>query len=70
MATFVVNGVKYTVTTTQQDSALQKYRKMDNHGILGMVKMVEEGKMTDAAKIAALAEVAIERGLAVVSDSD
>ena len=38
--TFVVNGVTYTVHLTQKESAAQKYGKMDNHGILGMVKMV------------------------------
>lgn len=66
--TFVVNGVKYTVHLTQKESAAQKYAKMDNHGILGMCKMVEEGKMLDPDKIAALAEECVKRGLAVASE--
>ena len=65
MPTFVVNGVSYTVTTTQKESAAVKYAKMDNHGILGMVKMVDEGTMRDPEKIAALAEECIKRGFAV-----
>jgi len=65
MPTFVVNGVSYTVTTTQKESAAEKYAKMDNHGILGMVKMVDEGTMLNPAKIEALAEECIKRGLAV-----
>jgi hypothetical protein len=65
MPTFVVNGVSYTVTTTQKESAAEKYAKMDNHGILGMVKMVDEGTMLNPEKIAALAEECIKRGLAV-----
>lgn len=65
MPTFVVNGVSYTVTTTQKETAAEKYRKMDNHGILGMVKMVDEGTMRDPEKIAALAEECIKRGFAV-----
>jgi hypothetical protein len=63
--TFVVNGVTYTVHLTQKESAAQKYGKMDNHGILGMVKMVSEGKMLDPDKIEALAEECVKRGLAV-----
>jgi len=65
MPTLVVNGVSYTVTTTQKESAAEKYAKMDNHGILGMVKMVDEGTMRDPAKIEALAEECIKRGFAV-----
>lgn len=65
MATFVIDGVSYTVTTTQKESAAAKYAKMDNHGILGMVKMVEEGTMRDPEKIAALGEECVKRGLAV-----
>jgi len=63
--TFVVNGVRYTVHLTQKESAAQRYAKMDNHGILGMCKMVEDGKMLDPEKIAALNEECVKRGLAV-----
>jgi hypothetical protein len=61
----VVNGVEYTVTTTQKESSLEKYRRVDNHLILGMLGQVEDGTMKDPVKIEALMEVATERGLAV-----
>jgi hypothetical protein len=70
MDTFNINGVSYKVTTTQKETALEKYRKVDNHLILGMIKQVAAGDMKDPAKIEALFEVALERGLASVeSDS-
>jgi len=66
MDQFVRNGVTYTVKTTQLELALAKYRdakKVDDHLILGMIKQVGEGKMTNQIKIDALFQVAAERGL-------
>jgi len=64
MPTFLLDGVKYAVTVTQRQSALERYRAMDDHGLLGMVGMVEQGTMRDPAKIEALIAVCVERKLA------
>lgn len=58
---FEVNGVKYSVSTNQKESAIAKYRKMDDHGLLGLVKMIKMGTMTDREKIKAVNEVLVER---------
>ena len=60
---FEVNGVHYSVSMTQRESAISKYRKMDDHGLLGMVNMIRLGTMTDREKIAAVNEVLVERGI-------
>lgn len=66
MDEFVINGVSYRVTTTQKETALEKYRKVDNHLLLGMIGQVKMGTMKDPEKIKALFEVALERGLVTV----
>lgn len=66
MDKFSINGVSYTIMTTQKETALEKYRKVDNHLILGMIGQVQAGSMKDPEKIKALFEVALERGLVAV----
>ena len=66
MDEFVIDGMHVQVLTNQRETALQKYRKVDNHLILGMLGQVKRGDMKDPEKIKALLEVAVERGLVMV----
>lgn len=66
MDEFVIDGMHIQVLTNQRQTALEKYRKVDNHLILGMLGQVKKGDMKDPEKIKALLEVAAERGLVKV----
>lgn len=58
---------KYTTIRTARETVEEKYRKLDDAGILNLIEMAKNGTMKDLMRIDVAAAIAVERGLLVAT---